>query len=138
MKIRAFAFGCIVLLVPAAGQAQMNGKVSSQTIQTRLPDYKLQAGDVITIRAFQEQNLDLNAVKIDAAGNVALPAIGTTVHVAGLSAAETRDAVQQAYEQAHAFKNPNAPESGKRVAVMVDEYHRRSALDVRGAEPGRR
>jgi polysaccharide export outer membrane protein len=50
-------------------------------------DYQIGPGDTISVNVFQEKDLTLEHVDVDASGNVLLPLVGS-VHAAGLSATQ--------------------------------------------------
>lgn len=50
-------------------------------------DYRIGPGDTISVNTFQEKDLTLDHVDVDASGNILLPLVGS-VHAAGLSSAE--------------------------------------------------
>jgi polysaccharide export outer membrane protein len=50
------------------------------------PDYAIGPGDVLSVTTFQEKDLTLDHVQVDASGNILLPLIGS-VHAAGISSA---------------------------------------------------
>jgi len=58
--------------------------------------YSLQAGDILSIRVFDEPELSQDEVAIDNAGNLSLPLLGD-VRAAGLSATELAASIEQAY-----------------------------------------
>ena len=84
--------------------------------------YPLGPGDVVSISVFQEPDLSQENARIDPAGNIALPLIGT-IAAAGLDPQELAIRIEAAYG-ARYLRNP-------RVSVRLDEAARRT-LAVEG------
>jgi polysaccharide export outer membrane protein len=56
-------------------------------------DYQIGPGDTLNVNTFQEKDLTLEKVQVDASGNILLPLIGS-VRAAGLSSAELSTEIQ--------------------------------------------
>ena len=56
-------------------------------------DYEIGPGDTLSVNTFQEKDLTLDHVEVDASGNILLPLIGS-VHAAGLSSAALSTEIQ--------------------------------------------
>lgn len=89
-RARLFALAALALV---AGCAELSaGKQGSVPSASFLPpdavavvqDYRIGPGDTLSINTFQEKDLTLDHVDVDASGNILLPLVGS-VHAAGLS-----------------------------------------------------
>ena len=100
----------ILLLLPLAA-CSLNGKTSTYSVETRGP-YTLDGGDVLRVTVYGEETLS-KTYKVDDAGTVSLPLIGT-VRVRGLTTAQAASAI--AAGLANGFmRSPN-------VSVEIDTY----------------
>jgi polysaccharide export outer membrane protein len=61
--------------------------------EASVQDYRIGPGDTLSINTFQEKDLTLDHVEVDASGNILLPLIGS-VHAAGLSSGALATEVQ--------------------------------------------
>ena len=62
-------------------------------LDASVQDYRIGPGDTLSITTFQEKDLTLDHVQVDASGNILLPLIGS-VHAAGLSSGALASEVQ--------------------------------------------
>ena len=67
-------------------------------------DYEIGPGDTLSINTFQEKDLTLEHVDVDASGNILLPLMGS-VHAAGLSSAELSRELEHRLGQRY-LRNP--------------------------------
>ena len=79
--------------------------------------YNLQAGDLLSIRVFDEPDLSQDEVAIDNAGNLSLPLIGD-VRAAGSSATQLAGAIEQAYGKRY-LRNPRVSVAIKKSREMT-------------------
>jgi polysaccharide export outer membrane protein len=61
--------------------------------EASVQDYRIGPGDTLSINTFQERDLTLDHVEVDASGNILLPLIGS-VHAAGLSSGALASEIQ--------------------------------------------
>lgn len=67
-------------------------------------DYRIGPNDTLNVTVFQVPDLSVNGVRVDTAGNIQLPLIGT-VPAAGRTASELSEAVRQALASSY-LQNP--------------------------------
>ena len=106
--------------IPAMNPVVPVGEAGYRAIDGAAADapttYSLQAGDIVSIRIFDEPELSQDEVAIDNAGNLSLPLIGD-MRAAGSSATELAAAIEQAYG-ARYLKNPRASVSIKKAREL--------------------
>jgi protein involved in polysaccharide export with SLBB domain len=86
---------------------------NSVAISSNLSNYKLGAGDVVTIRVFGEDELSRERVKLTDAGTLQYPVIGEIV-IKGLTTGDLQRIITAGLKGKY-LVNP-------RVAVLIDEY----------------
>lgn len=121
-NIRAILASCFCALVLAAcQQPSLNPVVPAGSAayaaiaapaETQPQTYLLQAGDTISIVVFQEPDLSQEEIRIDSAGNLFLPLIGS-VKAAGHSAGDLARQIEHNYGMEY-LRDPN-------VSIRVDE-----------------
>ena len=101
----------VVLLLPLAA-CSLNGNLKSYPVEQRGP-YTLDAGDIISVSVYGDDNFGKAPYKVDDTGTVGLPLVGP-VRVRGLTVNEAAGKI--AAELAQSFmRNPN-------VTVQIDTY----------------
>jgi polysaccharide export outer membrane protein len=104
----------IILSIIAAGAASAAPDPAKPAEPTKLGFvYHLTITDRVRISIFQEEDL-AEIVRIDARGNVNLKLVGD-LHVAGLTANEAQQAIEQAYRDGRFLRNPQA-------SVAIEDY----------------
>ncbi len=118
--------GALCVAVLAACQAPLDpavpvGQAGYDAIDSAQPatagQYSLQAGDILSIRVFDEPDLSQDEVAIDNAGNLSLPLIGD-VTASGSSATQLARAIEQAYS-ARYLRNPRVSVAIKKAREMT-------------------
>jgi len=93
---------CATALLVLSGCASTSAGVPSEQSYASFPppsavdrvqDYEIGPGDTLSVNTFQEKDLTLDHVEVDASGNILLPLIGS-VHAAGLSSAALSTEIQ--------------------------------------------
>ena len=94
MRLLLSGLGTATLLLLGGCASTSAGVPSEQSYASFPPpsavdhvqDYEIGPGDTLSVNTFQEKDLTLDHVEVDASGNILLPLIGS-VHAAGLSSA---------------------------------------------------
>lgn len=95
MRCFSSATFCAAIIVMLAGCSSTSAGVPDPQSSVNFPppnaagsvqDYQIGPGDTLSVNTFQEKDLTLEHVQVDASGNILLPLIGS-VHAAGLSSA---------------------------------------------------
>lgn len=124
--VRDGVIGALCCALLAACQAPLNpvvpvGQAGYEAIDSAQPTevthYSLQAGDILSIRVFDEPELSQDEVAIDNAGNLSLPLIGD-VRALGSSATQLARAIEQAYGQSY-LRNPRVSVAIKKAREMT-------------------
>lgn len=90
--------------------------------------YELGAGDVISVRVYEEEDLSLEEIAVDNAGVISLPLIGD-VRAAGSTASELASAIEAAYASRY-LRDP-------RVSVAIKQARVRTiAVEGEVEQPG--
>jgi len=87
---------CYPSLKPVVPTGEAGYRAVEDAVYAPPARYALQAGDILSIRVFDEPDLSQDEVAIDAAGNLSLPLVGD-IRAAGTSASELASAIEQAY-----------------------------------------
>src|SRR3954466_8406536 len=101
MRLFLSGFGTATLLLLGGCASTSAGVPSEQSYASfpppsavdRVQDYEIGPGDTLSVNTFQEKDLTLDHVEVDASGNILLPLIGS-VHAAGLSSAALSTEIQ--------------------------------------------
>ncbi len=108
------------MLCMATAQSQMPGAIAPATplppqldVARLLSNYKLAAGDVITIRVFGEDDLSREKVRLSDAGTIPYPVLGE-VKALGLTIGEIERSITKGLDGRYLI-NP-------RVSVTIEEY----------------
>ena len=124
MRVGVVAAICATIL--SACQAPLNpvvpvGQAGYDAIDAAQPEaatrYSLQAGDILSIRVFDEPELSQDEVAIDNAGNLSLPLIGD-VQASGSSATQLAQRIEQAYGSNY-LRNPRVSVAIKKAREMT-------------------
>lgn len=101
-----------IVPVGEAGYTAIDNAQSAASLR-----YALQAGDVVSIRVFDEPDLSQDEVAVDNAGNLSLPLIGD-VRASGESATDLARAIEQAYGERY-LRNPRVSVAIKKAREMT-------------------
>ena len=109
--------GCIPAMDPVVPVGEAGYAAIDGAAQAAPASYSLQAGDILSIRIFDEPELSQDEVAIDNAGNLSLPLIGD-IRAAGSNATELAAAIERAYG-ARYLRNPHASVAIKKAREMT-------------------
>lgn len=87
---------CYARLDPAVPVGEAGYRSVEDAPRAGAATYALQAGDILSIRVFDEPDLSQDEVAVDNAGNLSLPLLGD-VRAAGLSASQLSTSIERAY-----------------------------------------
>lgn len=97
------------------GNSQISdvGPSGSKTRQPEAFDYRVDTGDRVSIVVYQEPDLSVTGVRVNANGTISYPLLGD-LHISGLTSQQVHDLVKEGLLDGY-LKNPD-------VTVSIDSY----------------